>query len=85
MPEDGGKKSSASKGLRFYYGRWRTPDTSAVACPEAGVTLYCHSPQSGRRFLFPVNSGGYSCQQDYVSHWRWTACHRMRWSWSPFT
>ncbi|RFW78491.1 hypothetical protein CV982_24715 [Salmonella enterica] len=56
LPEDGGKKSSASKGLRFYYGRWRTPDTSAVACPEAGVTLYSHSPQSGRRFIFPVNS-----------------------------
>ncbi|KAA0543555.1 hypothetical protein F0328_09905 [Citrobacter portucalensis] len=33
-----------------------------------------------RRFHFPVNSGGYSCLQDYVSHWRWTACHLMRWS-----
>ncbi|MDE9691134.1 hypothetical protein L2101_22955, partial [Citrobacter portucalensis] len=53
------QKSSVSKGLRFY-GRWRTPETSAVAClNNANVTLYCHSPQSGWWFLFPVNSGDY--------------------------
>ncbi|EDW2795249.1 hypothetical protein GSO30_004394 [Salmonella enterica] len=59
------------------------PETSAVAYLNASVTLYCH-----RCYLadgpFPCYSGGYSCLQDYVSHWRWTACHLMRWSSFPF-
>ncbi|EFK48661.1 hypothetical protein HMPREF9542_00597 [Escherichia coli MS 117-3] len=37
----------------YVHGRWRMPETSAVACLNASVTLYCHSRFNSELSVFP--------------------------------
>ncbi|MDW9199970.1 hypothetical protein SE959_21110 [Escherichia coli] len=45
------ERKVVSKG--YVHGRWRLPETSAVACLNASVTLYCHSRFNSELSVFP--------------------------------
>ncbi|TKU52201.1 hypothetical protein FDX11_01665 [Citrobacter sp. wls714] len=66
-----GEKICASNELRFIYGRWRMPETSAVACLKRRSSIT--TATNGPWFLFANESRIRLCHKmACVLRWMWT-------------